>query len=181
MKNSWKVKYSGKVDILLFSYIVIFLVFAYFILRGTLKEGGDFMENVGLSALIIFPIIFAATTVPLSMLRKKLIPKSIVIDMPSNNVNITFFSNHRPYQIAFEDLSYHKIETTYFTVLVFNNKEIATRGHTLHFELFSIIALHISTSWKKKQVYEIVNRFKELNIDEYTPSKPKPIVDYLLG
>ena len=153
----------------------------YFILRGTLKEGGDFMENAGMTALLIFPIIFAATAVPLSMLRKKLIPKSIEIDVPANNINITFFSNHRPYQIALEDLSYHKIETTYFTILVLNNKEIATRGHTLHFELFSIIALNISTSWKKRQVYEIVNRFKELNIEENAPSKPKPIIDYLLG
>ena len=154
--KSWKVKYSGKLDIQIFSYTVIILAYLLLILRATEKEGGDLFENLWMGLIILFPFLVAAISVPASMLKNKLIPKSIEIDPGKQIIDFTFFKNHSPLQVELKDLSYQEIESTFITILVFYKTEIATRGHLLHVELFNIISLDISTSWKKRQVYEIV-------------------------
>lgn len=180
MKHKWNVKYNGKLDILIFSYLVILLAYLVFTLRVTSKDGSDFFEEVWTGLLLFFPFVLAAIIAPISTF-KKVIPKSIEIDLDKNAVEFVFFKKIDSIQIDFEDLSYQKIEKIFFTILVFYQKKIATRGHTLHVELFSIIAPDVSTSWKKKQANEIFDKLKESNIEEHLPLKSKPIIDYLLS
>lgn len=181
MKQTWKVKYNGKLDILIAIYAAIMLVYMFIILRGTLREGGDFFENLWMGFWIFGLFVIAAIIVPITMLRKKVIPNYIAIDPDKQLVEMQFFKNRKALQIDIEALSCQKIERSFFTILVFYEKRIATRGHTIHVELLSIIAPSISTSWTRKKAYEILNKLKAFNIEMHVPAKSKPILDYLLG
>ena len=181
MKQTWSVRYNGKLDILIVIYMFLFLGYAAIILKITLKEGGDFLQNLWMGLWLFFPILIAAIIVPLTMLRKKVIPESIEIDLENKVLQVQFFKNSEALQVEIEALSCQKIEHTFFTILVFYEKRIATRGHTIHVELLSILAPNISTSWKRQQAYEIFNKLKSSNIEMHTPIKSKPLLDYILG
>jgi len=179
MKNSWTVKYSGKLDILIFSFAAILLMYTFFIIKYYRREVGDFIEYFLLMPLLLLPITIALIITPFSMVRKKRMVKTIIIDEDNSNINFTFFNKKNPYKLEFNNIAYQKIEKRLFTILVFYEKKIATRGHILYFELHSLFSLYISTSWKREQIYEITKRLKELNIEEHEPIKQKPIIDYI--
>jgi hypothetical protein len=181
MTNIWKVKYSGKLDILLVSNFVIIVVYFLFVLRGAEGEGEDYTLSLIFGIVLFFLFWISAISVPFTLLRSKVFPKTLEIDKESNLITITYFKKISPTQLKFEDASYQIIENDYFTILVLYKKQIATRGHTLNLELFSLVSSYATTSWKKKQVYEIVNEFKKLNLQKYVPEKHKPFIDYLLG
>ncbi len=183
MKYSFSVKHSGKFYILVFLYCAVILVFVGYLFYSALKYGGDILYIIdGLWQLpfIAFPITLAVIIVPLTMLRKKKIPKSIEIDTVNSIINITYFNKFNPYKSELKEISYQIISSIFYTILILNHKEVATRGHILHFELFSLISFDISASWRKKQVYEIINVLKELNIEECQSTEQKSIVTYLL-
>lgn len=180
MKDTWKVKYSGKLDLYIFSFTSVLLGYICFIIKKGYISEGDLIEALLSTLVFLFPIVIGIIWVVSSMLRKKLVPKVINVDSDSKCINITYFKTTEPQQIDLNELSFNKIEYGHITILVLYKKGVATLGHTLHFELFSMVALPITISWKKKQVYEIVNKLKYLNVEEHIPLKQKSIIDYIL-
>lgn len=179
MKHIWTVKYSGKLDILIFSFTVIILFYTYFLYKNYRHEDFKFSEYFLLMQLIFLPITIALIMTPFSLLRKKKMIKSITIDEVNNNICFTFFKNQNPYVLTFEKISYQLIERNFFSVLVFYEKRIATRGHILFFELYGLFSMRISASWKTKQLKEISTMLQKLKIEEHLPVKQKNIIDYI--
>ncbi len=179
MRHTWTVKYSGKFDILIFSFTAILLFYIYFVFTTYKNEDVNFREAFLLLPLVLLPITISLIITPFSLLRKKKMIKTLTIDDESHNIYFTFFKNQKPYILTFNDASYQKIERKFFSVLVFYEKRKATRGHILYFELYSLFSMQISTSWKTKQIKEISSMLQKLNIEEYLPVKQKNIIDYI--
>jgi hypothetical protein len=179
MKNCWTVKHSGKLDILIFSFVTILLTYAFYIYKIYGSKDEDLFLSFIVLPLILLPVTIAVIWTPFSMLRRKRRVKSLIIEEESKNIGFTFFNNRMTYKLEFDKIAFQKIERKYFTILVVYEKKVATRGHVLYFQLLSLFALVISTSWKKNQILEIAERLKGLNVEEHEPKKPLTIIDYI--
>jgi hypothetical protein len=180
MINSWTVKKSGKLDILIFSFSAILLVCTYIFFRYFYRIGENFIEYFLMIQLILLPFTIAIIITPFSMLRKKKMVRSVTIDDEESKIEFTFFNKRNPHNVEFNEIAYQIIERKLFIIIVFYEKKIATRGHILYFEMHSLFSDNISTSWRKNQIFEMTRRLKELKIEEYNPIKQKQIIDYIL-
>jgi hypothetical protein len=83
--------------------------------------------------------------------------------------------------LSLEEISYFKIQKSFFTILIISEKSIATRGHINHFEVFNIFALPVSTSWTQKHLMEIIQQLENSGVEYHKPINEKNLVDYIFG
>jgi len=179
----WKVKSSGRYEIVLLSYAAVFACYCLLVARMTfgMKGEGSFLFNFFITGIFFFLIIIALVTLPISWMRKKKIPSSILVKGNDNNLQATFFNDPTPIEYPIDEIAFKKIETSFFTVLVFYRKVISERGHTLYFETFNLCAPFLTASWDIKKIQEIQSFLKSLEVEEYTLGKKKHIIEYIFG
>lgn len=181
MKYSWAVKHAGKIDILIFSFIAILIAYTCFIFKYYYRSEVKLIDAFIYLPLILLPVTITLIITPFSLLRKKRMIRAITIDEEKNNIEFTILRKHDPYILDLDIVAYQIIERDLYSILVFYEKTIATRGHILYFKKFSIFSLFISTSWKRRQVSEITKQLRDLNIEYHVPIKQNTIIDNLFN